>query len=109
MKNERPRAAAKRPSLDQRFSDQPQVIDQLHGLRDEVERALGNDALAHEVEEMLQKRMRELGRRLLGGWAGQDQLEPASQPPAGASRHSKKNSSGKASSAKSKSSSKSGG
>ena len=109
MKNEPAKAAAKRPSLDQRFSDQPEVIDQLHGLRDEVERALANGALAHDVEEMLQKRMRELGRRLLGGWAGEDQLQPASQPLPGASRHAKKNSSGKASSGKSKSSNKSGG
>jgi hypothetical protein len=78
-------------------------------LRDEVERALANGALAHEVEEMLQNRMRELGRRLLGGWAGADQLQPASQPPPGASKHAKKNSSGKASSGKSKSSNRSGG
>ena len=109
MKNERAKAASERPSLDQRFSDQPEVIDELHALRDEVERALANGALAHEVEEMLQRRMRELGRRLLGGWAGQDQLQPTSQPPVGASRHAKKNFSGKASSGKSKSSSRSGG
>jgi hypothetical protein len=109
MKNERPPAPAKRPSLEQRFSDQPEVLDELHALRDEVERALANGALAHEVEEMLQRRLRELGRRLLGGWAGEDQWQPASQPPPGASKHAKKNFSGKASSAKSKSSNRSGG
>ena len=109
MNNEPRKAASKRPSLDQRFSNQPEVVDELHALRDEVERALAHGALAHEVEEMLQKRMRELGRRLLGGWAGQDQLEPASQAPRGASKHAKKNFSGKASSGKSKSSSRSGG
>jgi hypothetical protein len=90
MKNERSKSASPRPSLDQRFSDQPEVIDELHGLRDEVERALANGALAHEVEEMLQRRMRELGRRLLGGWAGDDQLRPTSQPPPGSSKHAKK-------------------
>lgn len=109
MKNERTKTVFQRPSLDQRFAGQPEVIDELHTLRDEVERALAGGALAHEVEEMLQKRLRELGRRLLGGWAGQDQLQPASQPPPGVSKHAKKNSSGKASSAKSKSSSRSGG
>jgi hypothetical protein len=109
MKSERPKTAAERPSLEQRFSGQPAVIAELHGLRDEMEQALANGALAHEVEEMLQKRMRELGRRLLGGWAGADQSQPASQPPAGASQHAKKNSSGKASSGRLKSLSKSGG
>lgn len=109
MKNEHPKSALPRPSLDQRFCDQPEVIDELHGLRDEVERALANGALAHEVEEMLQRRLRELGRRLLGAWAGDEQLRPASQPPAGSSRHAKKNSSGKVSSAQSKSSNRSGG
>ena len=109
MKNERPKTAARRPSLDQRFSNQPEVIAELHGLRDEVEPALANGALAHEVEEMLQKRMRELGRLVLGGWAAADQLQPASQPPPGASKHAKKNSSGKASSGGLKSLSKSGG
>lgn len=109
MKNERPKSTSERPSLDQRFSDQPEVIDELHGLRDEVERALANGALAHEVEEMLQRRMRELGRRLLGSWAGDDQSHAASQPPPGSSKHAKKNSSGKASSAKSRSSNRSGG
>lgn len=108
MKIEQRKAASRRPSLEQRFSDQPEVVDELHGLRDEVERALANSALAHEVEEMLQKRMRELGRRLLGGWASQDQLQPASQPPAGAGKHAKKNFSGKASLGRSKSSSRSG-
>ena len=109
MKIEPAKAASPRPSLDERFSDQPEVINELHALRDEVERALANGALAHEVEEMLQKRMRELGRRLLGGWAGDDQSQPASRPPAGASQHAKKNFSGKASSGRSKWSSRSGG
>lgn len=109
MKNERRKSASQRASLDQRFSGQPEVIDELHGLRDEVERALANGALAHEVEEMLQRRMRQLGRLLLGSWAGDDQLHPASQPPPGCSKHAKKNSSGKVSLAKSKSSNRSGG
>jgi hypothetical protein len=109
MKNEPRKAVSQRASLDERFSDQPEVIDELHALRDEVERALANGALAHEVEEMLQRRMRELGRRLLGGWASDEQLQPACQPPPGASKHAKKNSSGKASLGRSKSSSRSGG
>jgi hypothetical protein len=108
MKNERPKSARQRPSLEQRFSDHPEVIVELHGVRDEMERALANGALAHEVEEMLQKRMRELGRRLLGGWAMDDQESPACQPPEGASKHAKKNFAGKASSAPSKSANKSG-
>jgi hypothetical protein len=108
MKNERPKSARQRPSLEQRFSDHPEVIVELHGVRDEMERALANVALAHEVEEMLQKRMRELGRRLLGGWAMDDQESPACQPPEGASKHAKKNFAGKASSAPSKSANKSG-
>src|SRR5436190_8770776 len=108
MKNEPPKSARQRPSLEQRFSDHPEVIGELHGLRDEMERALANGALAHEVEEMLQKRLRELGRRLLGGWALDDQESPATQPPEGASQHAKKNSSGKLSSARSRSANKSG-
>ncbi len=108
MKNERPKSISQRVPLEQRFSDQPEVLNELHALRDEVERALANGALAHEVEEMLQRRMRELGRRLLGGWAAQDQSQPTSQPPPGASKHVKKNFTGKASSAQSKSSNRSG-
>jgi hypothetical protein len=108
MKNEPPKSARQRPSLEQRFCDHPEVIAELHGLRDEMERALANGALAHEVEEMLQKRMRELGRRLLGGWALEDQEGPGSQPPKGASQHAKKNFAGKASSAPSRSANKSG-
>jgi len=108
MKNELPKSARQRPSLEQRFGDHPEVISELHGLGDEMERALANGALAHEVEEMLQKRLRELGRRLLGGWAMDDQESPASQPPEGASKHAKKNFVGKVSSAPSRSANKSG-
>jgi hypothetical protein len=90
MKNEPPESAAQRASLEQRFSDHPEVLAELHGLRDEMERALANGSLAHEVEEMLQRRLRELGRRLLGGWAVDDQQSPAAQAPAGASKHAKK-------------------
>jgi hypothetical protein len=108
MKNERSKPVSQRPSLEQRFADHPEVIAELHLIRDEIERALANGALAHEVEEMLQKRMRELGRRLLGGWAFDDHEGPASQPPPGASKHAKKNFSGKASSGRSKSANKSG-
>src|SRR2546423_14590342 len=106
MKNEPPKSARQRPSLEQRFCDHPEVIAELHALRDEMERALANGALAHEVEEMLQKRMRELGRRLLGGWAAEDQQGPGCQPAAGASKHAKKNFSGKASSVRSRSANK---
>lgn len=108
MKNEPSKPIFQRASLEQRFADRPEVIAELHLLRDEMERALANGALAHEVEEMLQKRMRELGRRLLGGWALDDQEGPACQPPGGSSKHAKKNFSGKASSARSRSANKSG-
>lgn len=107
MKNE-PSKPTQSASLEQRFADHPEVIAELHLVRDEMERALANGALAHEVEEMVQKRMRELGRRLLGGWALDDHEGPACQPPAGASKHAKKNFSGKASSARSRSANKSG-
>ena len=106
MKNEPSKPPG--PSLEQRFADHPEVIAEFHLIRDEMERALANGALAHEVEEMLQKRMRQLGQRLLGGWAWDDHEGPASQPPAGASKHAKKNFSGKASSARSRSANKSG-
>ncbi len=108
MKNEPSKPPGRRPSLEQRFADHPEVIAEFHLIRDEMERALANGALAHEVEEMLQKRMRQLGQRLLGGWAWDDHEGPASQPPAGASKHAKKNFSGKASSARSRSANKSG-
>ena len=108
MKNEQSKPTPPRASLDQRFGDQPEVIAQLHALRDEVESALANGALADEVETMLQERMRELGRRVLAGWAGADQQSPASQPPPGVARHAKKNSNGKRSLGRSKSSSNSG-
>src|SRR5215213_6084365 len=108
MKNEPSRSHSQRPSLEQRFADQPEVIAELHQVRDEMERALANGALAHEVEEMLQKRVRELGRRLLGGWAIDDQQSRACQAPPGASKHAKKNFTGKASSAPSRSANKSG-
>lgn len=109
MKDELSKINSPGPSLEQRFADHPEVIAELHLVRDEMERALANGALAHEVEEMLQRRMRELGRRLLGGWAMDDQEGPASEPPPGASKHAKKNSSGKASLAQSRSANKSGG
>lgn len=108
MKNEPSKSNFQRASLEQRFADHPEVIAELHVVRDEMERALANGALAHEVEEMLQNRMRELGRRLLGGWAVDDQQSPACQPPAGASKHTKKNSSGKVSSGRSRSAKRSG-
>jgi hypothetical protein len=109
VKNEPSKSLSQRPTLEQRFADDPEVIAELHLVRDEIERALANGARAHEVEEMLQKRMRELGRRLLGGWAADDHEGPASQPPQGASKHAKKNFSGKASSAPLRSANKSGG
>ena len=90
MKNERSKSTWPVTSLDQRFAGQPEVIAQLHALRDEVERALTKGALAHEVEAMVQERMRELGRRVLAGWAGDDLQSPASQPAPGATKHSKK-------------------
>jgi hypothetical protein len=108
MKNEPSKSFSARPSLEQRFADQPEVIGELHQVRDEIEQALANGALAHEVEEMLQKRLRELGRRVLGGWARDDQQSRACQAPPGASKHAKKNCSGKASSAPSRSANKSG-
>jgi hypothetical protein len=108
MKNEPVQSLSERPSLEQRFADQPEVIAELHQVRDEMERALANGALAHEVEEMLQKRVRELGRRLLGGWARAEQQSPACQAPPGASKHAKKNCNGKASWAPSRSANKSG-
>ena len=108
MKNEPSNGPGRGLSLDQRFADHPEVVAELHALRDEMERALANGALAHEVEAMLQKRMRELGRRLLGGWAVDDHQGPASQPAQGASKHAKKNFSGKASSARSRSANRSG-
>ena len=108
MKNEPSKSVCQRASLEQRFADHPEVIAELHLVGDEMERALANGALAHEVEEMLQKRLRELGRRLLGGWAMDDQESPLSQPPKGASKHAKKNFGGKVSSARSRSANKSG-
>ena len=108
MKDEPVQYAPQRPTLDQRFGDQPELIAELHALRDDVERALANGALAHEVEGMVQERMREIGRRVFAGWATDDQQMPASQPPPGAVKHAKKNSSGKRSSGRSRSSSKSG-
>lgn len=108
MKDEPIQSSTQRRSLDQRFAGQPDVIAELHALRDDVERALANGALAHEVEGMVQERMREIGRRVFAGWAEDDQQMPASQPPPGATQHTKKNSSGKRSSGRSKSSNKSG-
>lgn len=108
MKDEPSKINSPGPSLEQRFADHPEVIAELHLVRDEMERALANGALAHEVEEMLQRRMRELGRRLLGGWALDDQEGPTSKPPPGAGKHAKKNSNGKASLAQSRSANKSG-
>ena len=90
MKNEPSKSIPARASLEQRFADHPEVIAELHLVRDQMEQALANGALAHEVEDMLQKRMRELGRRLPGGWAADDQEGPASPPPPGASKHGKK-------------------
>ena len=49
-KNEPPKSGAQRPSLEQRFSDHPEALAELRGLRDELERALANGALARDSE-----------------------------------------------------------
>jgi hypothetical protein len=99
MKNERPnKSMVVRPSLEERWADHPEVIAQLHAMRDEIDQAVAQGALAHEVEEQLQKRVRRLAPGALQGWAQEDQQSVFGQAPPGAVKHSKKNSGGKASS-----------
>ena|ERR1700744_1006208 len=102
MKNEHPvKAVSKRPSLEERWADHPEVIAQLHALRDEIDQAVAEGALAHEVEGQLQKRVRRLAQGVLQGWAQEDQQGVFAPPPPGAVKHGKKNSGGKASSGRS--------
>jgi hypothetical protein len=91
LKNEPSQSRSERPSLEQRFADQPKVIAELHQVSVEMERALAQGALAHEV-----------------GWASAEQQSPACQASPGASKHAKENCSGKGSSAPSRSANKSG-
>ena len=102
MKNEHPiKSISKRPSLEERWAHHLEVIAQLHALRDEIDQAVAQGALAHEVEEQLQERVRRLAQGVLHGWAQEDQQSVFGQPPPGAVKHGKKNSGGKASSGRS--------
>lgn len=77
-----------------------------------MEEALAKGAKADEVEDHLQEPVRQVGRQALTDWAAQAQEQSSSRTPAqhpGAVKHAKKNSTGKASSAPSKSRNKSGG
>jgi hypothetical protein len=112
MKNERssPSSSQSR-SLDQRLVGHPELAEKFHALMDQMEESLAQGAKADEVEEDLQEPVRQVGQQALTDWAAQAQEQISSQTPAqypGAVKHAKKNFSGKASSASSKSRNKSG-
>ena len=112
MKNERSSQSSPQPrSLDQRLAGHPELAEKFHALMDQMEASLAGGAKADEVEDHLQEPVRQVGRQALTDWAVQAQEQSSSQTPAqhpGAVRHAKKNFSGKASSAPSKSRNKSG-
>jgi hypothetical protein len=101
-----------RPSLDQRLADNPALAEALHALLDEMDQSLSQDASFDDIEESMQAGVRKVGHEALTHWAQQahDQAsQNAPQQKPGVVKHAKKNSSGKPSSALSKSRSRSGG
>ena len=103
---------ARRPSLDERLADHPELAEAFHSLIDEMDESLRDTASADEVEERVQGRVRTVGHEALHHWAQQAEAKASQNAPrqnAGAVKHAKKNSAGKPSSAPSKSRSRSGG
>jgi hypothetical protein len=108
----RKKGVASRPSLDQRVADNPELAEAIHALIDEVDQSLSQGVSADDVEERVQQGVRRVGLEALSGWAQQAGMKASENTPSqnpGAVRHAKKNSSGKPSSATSKSRSRSGG
>lgn len=106
----KPRRA--RPSLDQRLANNPELAEAVHALIDEMDQSLSQGAQADDVEERVQKGVRQVGHEALSHWAQQAEAQAsqnARRQNPGAVRHAKKNSAGKPSSATSKSKSRSGG
>jgi non-homologous end joining protein Ku len=101
-----------RPSLDRRLADNPELAEAFHALIDEMDQSLSQSASADDVEERVQAGVRKVGHEALSHWAQQAEANASRNAPQqkpGAVKHAKKNSSGKRSSATSKSRSKSGG
>ena len=113
MKHQQPKGVSPaRPSLDQRLADNPALAEAFHSLIDEMDQSLQQGSSADDVEERVQAGVRVVGQEALANWAQQahdlaSQSLPREKP--GAVKHTKKNSAGKRSSAKSKSTSRSGG
>ena len=103
---------ASRASLDVRLADNPELAEALHALIDEMDQSLSQGSSADDVEERVQAGVRKVGHEALSRWAQQAEAKASQTAPQqnpGAVKHAKKNSSGKPSSATSKSRSKSGG
>ena len=101
-----------RRSLDQRLADNPELADAFHALIDEMDQSLAQCASADDVEARVQAGVRKVGHEALSRWAHQAEAKASQNAPrqkAGVVKHAKKNSSGKPSSATSKSRSRSGG
>lgn len=106
------RAAAPRPSLDERLAGNPELAEAFHALIDEVDQSLSQGSPADDVEERVRAGVRKAGHETLTHWARQAERKAAQEAPLqnpGAVRHAKKNSAGRPSSATSKSRSRSGG
>ena len=101
-----------RPSLDQRLADNPELAEAFHALIDEMDQSLAQSASADDVEERVRAGVRKVGQEALSHWAQQAEAKASQNAPQqnpGAVKHAKKNSSGKPSSAASKSRNRSGG
>lgn len=106
------KASPERRSLDQRLAGNPELADAFHALIDEMDQSLAQRASADDVEERVQAGVRKVGHEALSHRAQQAEANASRHTPQqkpDAVKHAKKNSSGKRSSARSKSRNRSGG
>jgi hypothetical protein len=94
MNNELPDSPNAASSLEARFAKRPHVLARLHEIADMMDQAISQGATADEAEEMVIKKLRQLGADVLGDFAQQrhDQcLQEAQVKNPGAIRQRKKN------------------
>jgi hypothetical protein len=95
----------KRPTLDSRLAQNPQLRERLHALIDVIDAAAGDCVTAAQAEARVVQEIRRIGSEALAAWSQHAESQAQAQVPAqhpSAVRDGKKNSTGIRSSAKSK-------
>ena len=89
-----PAAAPSRRHLEARLAARPQLRARLHQLLDTLDQSVAEGCDAHTAEGRVLEELRQLGREVLGQWAGESHAQVQAQVPAqypGAIRDGKKN------------------